>query len=109
MKIRNEYERVSSLEIWNLIVAYINKNKQFMSTTGVKYKALVSGESINYTGGRLEGEKTAQGEFISKQLFIATYNKVRMLDCINMKNVKPYINRKESSFVGLLKSAGIIE
>lgn len=104
MKVKNEYERIASLEVWNIVVAYINKNKLFTSTTGINYKASVSNESINYIGSSSDNKS----ESISKQFFIAAYNEVRKLDCINMKNVKPYINRNQSSFVGLLKSAGII-
>ena len=62
MKVKHEYERMPANEVWNAVVAYINKNKQFLSSTG-----------------------------------------------INTKNVKPYIDRKQSPFVGLLKSVGIIE
>lgn len=107
MKVKNEYERTSSLEIWNMVVAYINKNKQFTSATGVKYDALVKDESINYKGG--SGKESTDGESISKRCFISAYNEVRRLECINTKTVKPYIDKRQSPFVGLLRSVGIIE
>ena len=107
MKIKREYERMPADEVWNVVVAYINKNKQFMSTTGVKYNVKVTVESIESTGGR-EGRAT-EGESISKNQFISVFRQTRDLECINTKNVKPYIDRKQSPFVGLLKSAGIIE
>lgn len=108
MRVKTEYERVPSLEVWNVVVAYINKNKQFVSTTGIKYSATVTADSIECKGGGGINRAT-EAEFISKRLFITAYNEVRLLDCINTKNVKPCINGKQSLFVGLLKSVGIIE
>lgn len=84
-------------------------NNSFTSTTGIKYIACVSDGFINYIGGRDGTKRATEGESISKQLFITAFDEVRKLDCINTKNVKPYINGKQTPFVGLLKSAGIIE
>lgn len=109
MKIRHEYERVSSSEIWNIVAAYTNKNRQFMSITGVKYDAKATVDSIDYKGGRKGCVRAMSGESISKELFISALNQVRMLECINTKSVKPYIGRKQSPFIGLLQSANIIE
>lgn len=41
MKVKHEYERMPANEVWNVVVAYINKNKQFLSSTGIKYNAKV--------------------------------------------------------------------
>ena len=91
------------------VVAYINKNKQFLSSTGIKYNAKVIIDSIEYKGGREGSVRATEGESISKNQFISAFRQVRDMECINTKNVKPYIDRKQSPFVGLLKSVGIIE
>lgn len=109
MKIRHEYERVPDLEIWNIVVAYIKENRQFMSVTGVKYNAMATADSVDYKGGKEGCNRAMKGESIGKDLFISALNQIRTLECINTSNVKPYINRKQSPFVGLLHSAGIIE
>lgn len=54
MKVKHEYERMPANEVWNVVVAYINKNKQFLSSTGIKYNAKVIIDSIEYKGGRKE-------------------------------------------------------
>ena len=36
MKVKHEYARMPANEVWNVVVAYINKNKQFLSSTGIK-------------------------------------------------------------------------
>ena len=109
MKIKREYERMPADAVWNVVVDYISKNKQFMSTTGIKYNAKITAESICYQGGKEGSNKVAEGESISKNLFISAFRQTLMLECINTKNVKPYIDKKQSPFVGLLKSVGIIE
>lgn len=109
MKVNHEYERMPANEVWNVVVAYINKNKQFLSSTGIKYNAKVIIDSIEYKGGREESVRATEGESISKNQFISAFRQVRDMECINTKNVKPYIDRKQSPFVGLLKSVGIIE
>lgn len=109
MKIKHEYERMPADEVWNIVVDYINKNKQFVSTTGSKYNARITAESIEYKSGKEGNNEVAEGESISKKMFISAFRQIRMLECINTKNVKPYVDRKNSSFVGLLKSVGIIE
>ncbi|MBP6066849.1 MAG: hypothetical protein KA519_02045 [Bacteroides sp.] len=109
MRVKSEYEKASGFEIWDIAVDYINKNKVFESIRGVRYEASASGESIDYKGGLLGSKRATEGESMNKQLFVSAYNKVSNLDCINTTNVKPYIDRKQSPFVGLLKSAGIIE
>ena len=35
MKVKHEYARMPANEVWNVVVAYINKNKQFLSSTGI--------------------------------------------------------------------------
>lgn len=109
VRIKNEYAKISNLEAWDIVVSYVNMNNSFTSTTGIKYKAYASDGFINYIGGRPESKRATVGESISKQLFITAFSEVRKLDCINTKSIKPYINRQQSPFVGLLKSAGIIE
>ncbi len=109
MKVKQEYGRMPANEVWNVVVDYINKNKQFLSTTGTKYTAKATSDSIEYRGGREGSIRTTQGESISKNQFVSVFRQARNLECINTKNVKPFIDRKQSPFVGLLKSAGIIE
>ena len=49
MKVKHEYERMPANEVWNAVVAYINKNKQFLSSTGIKYNAkVISKPPIKY-------------------------------------------------------------
>ncbi len=52
MKVKQEYERMPANEVWNIIVGYINTNKQFLSTTDIKYNAKVISDSIEYKGGK---------------------------------------------------------
>ena len=108
MKVKQEYERMPANEVWNIIVGYINTNKQFLSTTDIKYNAKVINDSIEYKGGKEGSNRATEGESISKNQFISAFRQVRDMECINTKNVKPYIDRKQSPFVGLLKSVGII-
>lgn len=35
MKIKNKYKKMPANEIWNVVIAYIDKNKQFFSSTGI--------------------------------------------------------------------------
>ena len=43
---------MSANEIWNVVIAYIDKNKQFLSSTGtVKYNAIATFDFIEYKGG----------------------------------------------------------
>ena len=58
-------------EVWNIVVAYINKNKQFLSTTGIKYNAKVINDSIEYKGGKEGSNRATEGESISKNQFIS--------------------------------------
>lgn len=108
MKIKHEYKNVPSSDIWNMIVAYINENRQFMSVTGIVYKAQASTESISYKGGRAGTARAMKGESISKDLFVSAFEQTRKLEYINTEKVKKMIKRKQSPFVGLLKSVGII-
>ncbi len=108
MKVKQEYERMPANEVWNIIVAYINKNKQFLSTTGIKYNAKVINDSIEYKGGKEGSNRATEGESISKNQFISAFRQARDMECVNTKNIKPYIDRKQSPFVGLLKSVDII-
>lgn len=49
MKVKNKYKRMSANEIWNVVIAYIDKNKQFLSSTGtVKYNAIATFDCIEY-------------------------------------------------------------
>lgn len=53
MKVKNKYKRMSANEIWNVVIAYIDKNKQFLSSTGtVKYNAIATFDFIEYKGGK---------------------------------------------------------
>ena len=58
MKVNHEYERMPANEVWNVVVAYINKNKQFLSSTGIKYNAKVIIDSIEYKGGRVHSDQS---------------------------------------------------
>lgn len=109
MKIKHEYKNVLSSDIWNIVATYINENGQIMSITGIVYKAQASTESISYIGGQVGCARAMKGESISKDLFVSAFEQTRMLEYINTKTVKQLIGRKQSPFVGLLKSAGIIE
>lgn len=110
MKVKNKYKRMSANEIWNVVIAYIDKNKQFLSSTGtVKYNAIATFDFIEYKGGKNGSVRAMNGESISRNQFISIFRQIHDMECINTKNVKPYIDRKQSPFVGLLKSAGIIE
>lgn len=109
MKVKHEYARMPANEVWNVVVAYINKNKQFLSSTGIKYNAKVIIDSIEYKGGREGSVRATEGETINKNQFISAFRQVRDMECINTLNVKPYIDRKQTPFIGLLKSTRIIE
>ncbi len=106
MKVKNKYKRMSANEIWNVVIAYIDKNKQFLSSTGtVKYNAIATFDFIEYKGGKNGSVRAMNGESISRNQFISIFRQIHDMECI----VKPYIDRRQSPFVGLLKSAGIIE
>ena len=109
MKVKHEYARMPANEVWNVVVAYINKNKQFLSSTSIKYNAKVIIDSIEYKGGREGSVRATEGETINKNQFISAFRQVRDMECINTQNVKPYIDRKQTPFIGLLKSTRIIE
>lgn len=109
MKIKHGYKNVPSSDIWNMVVAYINENRQFMSITGIVYEAQASTESICYKGGRAGSNGAIKGESISKDLFVFAFEQTRKLDYIDTKKVKPWVDRKQSPFVGLLKSVGVVE
>ena len=102
MKVKNKYKRMSANEIWNVVIAYIDKNKQFLSSTGTF-------DFLEYKGGKNGSVRAMNGESISRNQFISIFRQIHDMECINTKNVKPYIDRRQSPFVGLLKSAGIIE
>lgn len=109
MKIKREYEKAPGSMIWDIVIAYIKKNGQFESVTGLKYSAEIRDASINYKGGTERSARATKGESISKDAFIDAFEQSRSLKCINTSKVKPIIRWQQSPFVGLLKSAGIIE
>ena len=67
---------MSANEIWNVVIAYIDKNKQFLSSTGtVKYNAIATFDFIEYKGGKNGSVRAMNGESISRNQFISILDK----------------------------------
>lgn len=70
MQIKREYDKSSSPYIWDVVVSFIKRNRQFKSVTGIKYIAEATTSSINYKGGRENSNRATIGESINKKQFI---------------------------------------
>lgn len=106
MQIKEEYRGFSAEEIWQVVSAYAAAQGRFFSVTGNEYVVQLRANALFYKGGC--GKRAREGEYLDRQSFIDAYRQVRDLPVVNTCTVKRFINRRQTSFIGLLLSAGIL-
>lgn len=106
MKINRKYQRETALRIWEILCSHIETSCGFHSVSGIAYQAQVRHNAIYYKGGK--GRRAEAGEYFDRTTFLRAYDSIRGLPDINTCTVKPYVNRRQTPFVGLLLSAGIL-
>jgi hypothetical protein len=94
---------------WAIVVDYIRINKGFKSVTGIEYAAWVESTVVFYTG---DNRNNGRPELINRVEFVESFDNIKNLKDINsntIRNLVPDLYRKRSPFMGMLKSAGVIE
>lgn len=107
MKIDRKYQGETALRIWEMLCGHVVVHRGFHSVTGIEYRAEIRHNAIYYKGGC--GRRAAAGEYFDRTTFLRAYDLVRQLPEINTCTVKPFLNRRQTPFIGLLISAGILE
>lgn len=109
MRVRPEYKSLDGAAAWDIVVEYVKENGSFTSVTGITYSATFVGNCIFVKGGTPGTKRAVEGEYLTGKDFVRAYNAIKSWDFINVSQVKPYIKRQQTPFIGLLVSAGIME
>ena len=106
MKINRKYQGETALRIWETLCEYVEASRGFRSVSGIDYRAEVRHNAIFYKGGC--GRRAEAGEYFDRTTFLRAYDSICALPEINTCTVKPFLNRRQTPFIGLLLSAGIL-
>lgn len=106
MQIKEEYRGFPAELIWQVVSDYAATEGRFRSVTGTEYVVQLRGHALYYKGG--SGKRAREGEYLDRQSFVEAYRQVCDLPVVNTCTVKPFINRRQTSFIGLLLSAGVL-
>ena len=109
MRIRPEYKNIDGAAAWDIVVEYVKSRGSFTSVTGITYSATFVGSCIFVKGGTPGTKRAVEGEYLTGKDFVRAYDAIKSWDFINVSQVKPYIKRQQTPFIGLLVSAGIME
>lgn len=109
MRIRPEYKKLGGAAAWNIVVEYVKAKGSFKSVTGITYSASFVGSCIFVKGGTPGTKRAVEGEYLTGKDFVRAYDAIKSWDFINVSQVKPYIKRQQTPFIGLLVSCGIME
>ena len=109
MKIKAGYKNIDGAATWDIVVEYVKSRGSFTSVTGITYSATFVGSCIFVKGGTPGTKRAVEGEYLTGKDFVRAYDAIKSWDFINVSQVKPYIKRQQTPFIGLLVSAGIME
>ena len=109
MRIKAGYKNIDGAAAWDIVVEYVKSRGSFTSVTGITYSATFVGSCIFVKGGTPGTKRAVEGEYLTGKDFVRAYDAIKLWDFINVSQVKPYIKRQQTPFIGLLVSAGIME
>lgn len=109
MRIKAGYKNIDGAAAWDIVVEYVKSRGSFTSVTGITYSATFVGSCIFVKGGTPGTKRAVEGEYLTGKDFVRAYDAIKSWDFINVSQVKPYIKRQQTPFIGLLVSAGIME
>lgn len=109
MRIKAGYKNIDGAAAWDIVVEYVKSRGSFTSVTGITYNATFVGSCIFVKGGTPGTKRAVEGEYLTGKDFVRAYDAIKSWDFINVSQVKPYIKRQQTPFIGLLVSAGIME
>ncbi len=109
MRIKAGYKNLDGAAAWDIVVEYVKSRGSFTSVTGITYSATFVGSCIFVKGGTPGTKRAVEGEYLTGKDFVRAYDAIKSWDFINVSQVKPYIKRQQTPFIGLLVSCGIME
>ena len=109
MRIKAGYKNIDGAAAWDIVVEYVKSRGSFTSVTGITYSATFVGSCIFVKGGTPGTKRAVEGEYLTGKDFVRAYDAIKSWDLINVSQVKPYIKRQQTPFIGLLVSCGIME
>lgn len=109
MRIKAGYKNIDGAAAWDIVVEYVKSRGSFTSVTGITYSATFVGSCIFVKGGTPGTKRAVEGEYLTGKDFVRAYDAIKSWDFINVSQVKPYIKRQQTPFIGLLVSCGIME
>ena len=109
MRIKSEYRDLAGATVWDIVVEYVKSHGSFTSVTGITYSATFVESCIFVKGGTPGTKRAVEGEHLTGKDFVRAYDAIKSWDFINVSQVKPYIKRQQTPFIGLLVSCGIME
>ena len=109
MKTKAGYKNIDGAAAWDIVVEYVKSRGSFTSVTGITYSATFVGSCIFVKGGTPGTKRAVEGEYLTGKDFVRAYDAIKSWDFINVSQVKPYIKRQQTPFIGLLVSCGIME
>ena len=109
MRIKAGYKNIDGAAAWDIVVEYVKSRGSFTSVTGITYSATFVGSCIFVKGGTPGTKRAVEGEYLTGKDFVRAYDAIKSWGFINVSQVKPYIKRQQTPFIGLLVSCGIME
>lgn len=110
MRVANEYRQYTDVQLWTLIVEYINEYKCFYSIGGVKYTATIRNNDIFFYSDSKGTKRNEHGEILRKQKKLSAFRQIVGLNDVktNTKEVIECFPRQRSPFIGLFRSIGVL-